>query len=414
MEIANKINILSSILLDVQEITGDFGTPIFFIFKDENDAIKNFNILKKEFTNIEFEINNNQVVFMLNDRLLECKIFFDLEKFLKNFNEKLYNEENFIIFQYLQKDDYLVFNSKDKKAYSKKNDDVKDIDNLINYIKLLNKLKSISDNNDELNKKLIFYSSKGMFKINYIEKPFSKELLKCDIEKICNEHKFFYCLEKEDFKSIFIDEMQHSLKTFDEHNNILILLDKFESIVATSCANWQLYLSNFSFIDKMDEEKNKYFSMINKIIDTSTNQIFGVIISSLGSIYSIYKMENIENIKYIILGIFSFFSLIVIHHQFISLYNLFTLKSNFYKKTKDYTTNLKDKNNIKNIKNNILLSIITVVSFIIMIIVLNIIIFYKLYVKNDITYLIILLIMLLLFIIRVMYFLFFNFNIKSE
>ena len=282
MEIANKINILSSILLDVQEITGDFGTPIFFIFKDENDAIKNFNILKKEFTNIEFEINNNQVVFMLNDRLLECKIFFDLEKFLKNFNEKLYNEENFIIFQYLQKDDYLVFNSKDKKAYSKKNDDVKDIDNLINYIKLLNKLKSISDNNDELNKKLIFYSSKGMFKINYIEKPFSKELLKCDIEKICNEHKFFYCLEKEDFKSIFIDEMQHSLKTFDEHNNILIL-------------------SNFSFIDKMDEEKNKYFSMINKIIDTSTNQIFGVIISSLGSIYSIYKMENIENIKYIIL-----------------------------------------------------------------------------------------------------------------
>lgn len=413
MEIKQKIEKLSDIISDTKKISGIYNDTVFLVFNSESDVENKYKILSDTFSDIKFNKNNNQIFFELNEKLFNCRIFMDLDNFFSCFNEEIYNN-NFIIFQYLEKDDFLVFNSKDKKAYSKKKSDVKDIDNLINYIKLLNKLKSISDNNDELNKKLIFYSSKGMFKINYIEKPFSKELLKYDIEKICNEHKFFYCLEKEDFKSIFIDEMQHSLKTFDEHNNILILLDKFESIVGTSCANWQLYLSNFSFIDKMDEEKNKYFSMINKIIDTSTNQIFGVIISSLGSIYSIYKMENIENIKYIILGIFSFFSLIVIHHQFISLYNLFTLKSNFYKKIKDYTTNLKDKNDIKNIKNNILLSIITVVSFIIMIIVLNIIIFYKLYVKNDITYLIILLIMLLLFIIRVMYFLFFNFNIKSE
>ena len=412
MEIKNKINILSNILLDVEEMKGNFGTRFFFIFQDEKDAIKNFNILKKEFNDIEFEINNHQVIFTLNDSLLGCKIFFDLKTFLKNFNEKLYNEENFIVFQYLQKDDYLVFNSKYKKAYSKKNNDVKDIDNLFNYIQFLNKLKSIADNSDELNKKLVFYSSKGMFKINYIEKPFSKELLESNnIKELCNKYNFFDSLEKKDFKFIFIDEMQHSLKTSKEDNNILILLKELKNIFNASYANWQLYLSNFSFIDKIDEEKNKYFSIINKIIDTSTNQIFGIIISSLGSIYSIYKMNDIENIKYIMLGIFSFFSLIVIHHQFISLYNLLTLKSNFHKKTEDYVKKLENQNDIKNIGSNILLSIITVISFIIMIIGLNIIIFYKLYVKNDIIYFIILSIIALLFVIR---FILFLFNIKSQ
>ncbi|MEI0559340.1 hypothetical protein [Brachyspira intermedia] len=412
MEIKNKINILSNILLDVEEMKGNFGTRFFFIFQNEKDAIKNFNILKKEFNDIEFEINNHQVIFTLNDSLLGCKIFFDLKTFLKNFNEKLYNEENFIVFQYLQKDDYLVFNSKYKKAYSKKNNDVKDIDNLFNYIQFLNKLKSIADNSDELNKKLVFYSSKGMFKINYIEKPFSKELLESNnIKELCNKYNFFDSLEKKDFKFIFIDEMQHSLKTSKEDNNILILLKELKNIFNASYANWQLYLSNFSFIDKIDEEKNKYFSIINKIIDTSTNQIFGIIISSLGSIYSIYKMNDIENIKYIMLGIFSFFSLIVIHHQFISLYNLLTLKSNFHKKTEDYVKKLENQNDIKNIGSNILLSIITVISFIIMIIGLNIIIFYKLYVKNDIIYFIILSIIALLFVIR---FILFLFNIKSQ
>ena len=414
MEIKQKIEILSDIISDTKKISAIYDETVVLVFNTESDVENKYKILSDTFSEIKFNKNNNQIFFKLNEKLFNCRIFMDLDNFLSSFNEEIYNN-NFIIFQYLEKDDFLVFNSKDKKAYSKKKSDVKDIDNLFNYIKFLNKLKSISDNNNELNKKLIFYSSKGMFKINYIEKPFSKELLKSNnIEEICNKYNFFDCLEKEDFKSIFIDEMQHSLKTYGEDDNILILLEELKSIFNASYANWQLYLSNFSFIDKIDEEKNKYFSIINKIIDTSTNQIFGIIISSLGSIYSIYKMEDIENIKYIILGVFSFFSLIVIHHQFISLYNLFTLKSNFHKKTENHAKNLKDQNDVKNIGNNILLSIITVFSFIIMIIGLNIIIFCKFYVENNSIYFIILLAIALLFAIRLIFFILNIFSIKSK
>ncbi|MCX6154082.1 MAG: hypothetical protein NT007_07980 [Candidatus Kapabacteria bacterium] len=325
------------------------GTDLQLSFKEINSIKSEISTFNQNNSNLlKYTIENgNKVNIKISNN--SQRIFYQKEHFYSCFNiEDL--KFNFCVFDNFN--NHYIYLHQTEEIY--KNNDLLESNNfirnsityklLLDYLRDASKEDSFSIFDDLIHNKIIsIIPSRGKFEIGYSQ-------FIPDLPDNINLAEYLSIItmkfEKSEFIPFFKNEFYDSLKSFPVYERFFNFILNIENILNNSNNNYEIYLSNFSVKNLLNEiraEQTKYFTSIREILNKIYTYSISVPISISATLIGMLNINDQHPFILLILTLsFIIFAIVSIYYQ----YYLFKDIKNLEKDLSDDRINIINKSSL--------------------------------------------------------------------